>query len=136
MKSARRLISTGKLLLTVAGLICWLLVLSTGLYAQICTPGAQGNNAAYNMTCYNSGPGILGSSAFIDALMFLQPNGPGTDICDTLYKLLTNQAGVTYPPDGAVIDARGITTNLTCAAGSPWLENGLSYAGCPRFAPR
>jgi len=55
MKSARRLISTGKLLLTVAGLICWLLVLSTGLYAQICTPGAQGTNAVYNSTCYTGG---------------------------------------------------------------------------------
>ena len=56
---------------------------------------------------------IQRSSRF--AKLLIQPLGLGTDFCDAIYKLLTGYQGEPiYPLAGAVIDARGITTNLTC----------------------
>jgi hypothetical protein len=98
-----------------------MLVLPAGLPAQVCTPsGAQGNNAVYNTTCNNGGPGILGSSAFIDASTFT--GSTTNNICAILNFVLDPTKHI-LPSTGAVIDARGLgpnstNTSLTCTASS------------------
>ena len=76
----------------------------------------------------NSTNGIVGSSAFIDLSMYLPPNGKtqGRDLCDAIYGVLNDLYGNTYPSNGAVIDARGVSgaANLTWTHGSPWTEGG------------
>src|SRR5215471_7066626 len=100
-------------------LICWSSAFTMSARAQ---QGSQGQDAVYNSTS-----GIVGSSSFIDASMYLPPHSNGTqglDICDAINGILGNRFGGTYPVAGAVIDARGIsgTTNLSCTHGSPWKE--------------
>ena len=83
--------------------------------------GTEGQNAVYN-----SSNGVVGSSAFIDASMYLPPHSTtqGRDLCDAIYGIFNNFFGNTYPATGAVIDARGVSgsSNLTCTLGSPWTE--------------
>jgi hypothetical protein len=85
------------------------------------TPAAAqtpGNNAVYGA----SGP--TGSAAFIDASAVTQKS----DICWTLYNIISATSPAYLP---AVIDARGINSGLTCAAGNtPW-QHGTSYATAP-----
>jgi hypothetical protein len=81
--------------------------------------GSQGQDAVYS-----TGGHIGGSSSFIDASMF---GFPGTNICAVLYGILSSSS-VTYPPSGALIDARGLPgttgTGMTCASGiTPWSTN-------------
>jgi hypothetical protein len=105
------------LLIVLSG---WLLVSPTQTKAQT---QSQGNNAVYN-----GSSNVVGSSAFIDASAFVS----GTpDICAVLYNIISPSS---YPPTGAVIDARGINPanaltdgsgNLICA-GTPWSFNGTT----------
>jgi hypothetical protein len=111
---------------TLAG--CFL-ALPTRLYAQNTCSGAQGQNGVYNATCNNQSPGVTGSSAFIDASMFVTVTG--TNICGVLHSILSSNS---YPPTGAVIDARGLAnstpaTSMTCTM-SPW-GSGSSYLNVP-----
>jgi len=92
------------------------------------TAGAQKQQGANDI--YDSTGAQKGSTAFIDAFMFLAPNGSGTDICDAIYQIFTSTNPV-YPAAGAVIDARGITTNLTCVQGTPWSESSHGYINKP-----
>jgi hypothetical protein len=97
----------------LTGIILSVVLSSMIAPTMILAQGIQGQNAVYNSTpsC------CAGSSAFIDASMFLSG-----DICSTIY-------GILSPPrySTAVIDARGIASGLTCAAGtSPWY-NGTTY---------
>jgi len=88
-------------------LIVCLAAFSTAARAQ-----NPGNNAVFPM----SGLCCQGSSAFIDASVFVSGTNP--NICAVLHNIL---GGVGYPAAGAIIDARGIsgTAALTCTA-SPW----------------
>lgn len=111
----------------LSGLFFGLLALCLAL-CQPAEAQSTGNNAVYN------GGSVVGSSAFIDALAF--SNGPtGNDICAVLYNIIQPD---TYPPNGAVIDARGFNTsnapsdsngNITCAY-SPW-SNGSNSTPNP-----
>jgi len=102
------------------------LIFPSWSHAQ-CPLPVQGNNAVYNPNC---NPIVVGSSAFIDASAFLNSQ-QGVDICDAIYGVLTSRSpNPPYPATGAVIDARGITTSLTCTQGSPWKE-GSVYANVP-----
>ena len=78
-------------------------------------PGREISPSAFSEVLVLYPHGKRRSVAFIDASMLIQPLGLGTDFCDAIYKLLTGYQGEPiYPLAGAVIDARGITTNLTC----------------------
>jgi hypothetical protein len=113
---------------TVFGITAILVFVLTVVPLSLGQTPTAGNNDVYN----SSGP--KPSSAFIDAqaLFF---DRLGSDLCDTIYGLLSGKAGFpTYPSTGAVIDARGISgTALTCTLGSPWLE-GTTYGGWPTQA--
>ncbi len=124
MKSYRGLrIARWMKYVAVAALVGCFHVSSVPSVAQTQT---QGQNDVYN-----SGFGQAGSSAFIDADTF-QGGGQGSDLCDTIYKILTGSFGITYPAQGAVVDARGISgAALACTQGSPWFETGKSYANVP-----
>jgi hypothetical protein len=108
---------------------CSLLISSLRASAQDTCAGSQGQNGVYNATCNNQTPGVTGSSAFIDASMFVTL--PGTNICGVLNSVLTSKS---YPPTGAVIDARGLAngtppTSMMCTM-SPW-GSGSSYLNVP-----
>jgi hypothetical protein len=105
------------------------LMLGSLLFLSMAAGAQQKQQGANDV--YDGSGNQQGSVAFIDALMFLSPKGPGVDICDTLYLLFTNQTNVTYPAAGAVVDARGITTNLTCTKGTPWYESSTGYINVP-----
>ena len=109
-----------RLFAVAAVLVGWLSVFTNYAHAQ----GSQGQDAVYN-----SSNGIVGSSSFIDASMFLRGT-QGRDLCDTIYGILSSSFGSTYPAAGAVIDARGISgaTNLTCTHGTPWSEGSSSVS--------
>jgi len=100
----------------VFGIIAVLVGFSIGpVYAEAQT---QGNNAVYNSNASCSLTTSCGfSGAFIDASVFGNSN---TDICTVLKGILSSR---TYPPAGAVIDARGLPgttgTSMQCTA-SPW----------------
>ena len=79
----------------VATLTGWFVVSTVPAEAQ-----SQGNNAVYYQSG-SSGACCKGSGAFIDASVFV--NTTNSDICKVLNSILT---GTTYPPAGAVIDAR------------------------------
>lgn len=73
-------------------------------------PGNVGNTAVYQSSGH-----VVGSSAVIDATVF-----PGNDVCAKIHAILTSPD---YPPNGAVIDARGTIVplnRLNCMSGSPW----------------
>ena len=74
--------------------------------------GVQAQNAGNNAV-YNSSGALAASTSYIDASLL-----SGADICAKIHTALgTIAAGST-----AVIDARGITTNLTCpVAKTPWV---------------
>jgi hypothetical protein len=117
MQSVTRLTFAGTFFAIVTVLAGWFLALPLQLNAQNTCSGTQGQNGVYNATCNNGNPGVVGSSAFIDASMF---PAAGRDFCGVLKFILSSS---TYPPAGAVIDARGLPgttgTNMTCSA-SPW----------------
>jgi hypothetical protein len=119
MKNAAALAFPEGFVGAVAVIVCWLLVLPAGLYAQ-CTPGLQGNNAIYNTTCSGGNPGIQGSPAFIDATVF--NGGTNGNICAILNFVLANIDHPPKYPSGAVIDARGLNTTSTSMScvDSPW----------------
>jgi hypothetical protein len=95
-------------------LIGWLTVSPAPMRAQTINSASLGDNAVWL-----SSTTIAGSSAFIDASVF-----SGSDICAQINSVLISTG---YPPNGAVIDARGISSNLTCASGTtPWVQSGSS----------
>jgi hypothetical protein len=112
MKTAAWFGSSSRGLVVAAVVAISFLAYSTLAQAQ----GTQGQDAVYN-----AGGTVVGSSAFIDASMFLPPNGTRLDLCDAIFHILTAS---TYPASGAVIDARGVSgaSNLTCTHGTPWTE--------------
>ena len=98
---------------------CCFLLLPIGSRAQ--GTGSLGNNAVYN----SSSACCIGTSAFIDAFITQGAN----DFCATIYNILQ---APNYPAAGAVIDARGISSSLTCANGtSPWLQSSHGYQNKP-----
>jgi hypothetical protein len=102
--------STRRMCLTIAVLF---LIFSNRADAQ-----TQGNNAVYNSNAICSSTTSCGfSGAFIDASVF---GNSSTDVCTVLKGILSSR---TYPPAGAVIDARGLPgttgTSMQCTA-SPW----------------
>jgi hypothetical protein len=111
------------MLLATVAIVSWSLALPSTTDAQnTCLAGSQGQNAVYNATCNNNNPGVVGSPAFIDASKFLG-GAQGRDLCDTIFGIMGNQYGNSYPASGAVIDARGVSGSaLTCTHGSPWTE--------------
>jgi hypothetical protein len=103
----------------VAVLASWLFALPLHLNATNTCSGLQGQNGVYNATCNNNNPGVVGSSAFIDASMFV--SSQLSNICAVLNSIL-NPLNCIIPSAGAAIDARGLNSNNTsmkCAA-SPW----------------
>jgi hypothetical protein len=120
MRSATKSASGWQFFGIVAVLTGWSVMWPLQLNAQnTCPTPSQGQNAVYNPTCTNNGP-VVGSSSFIDASMFAHS---GVDFCKVLNGILSSTS-TTYPPTGAVIDARGLAnsnppTSLTCSA-SPW----------------
>jgi len=89
-----------------AGLIVF--CLTPGLVQAQVGSGSKGNNAVYG----NTGTQIIASTAFVDASAY---DTSGTD--DFCLKLQKALASITK--GGTVIDARGITTNLTCSSTTP-----------------
>jgi hypothetical protein len=111
---------------------CWL-ASPLQLNAQNTCSGSEAQNGVYNPTCNNNNPGVVGSSAFIDASMYLPPHSTqARDICDAVFGIFNGLYGNTYPAKGAVIDARGVSgaTNLSCTHGTPWTE-GSTTANVP-----
>jgi hypothetical protein len=78
MQRATSLILATKFVGVVAALVFWFSVLTLQLNAQNSCSGSQGQNGVYNATCNNGNPGVVGSSAFIDASQFGASN---TNIC-------------------------------------------------------
>ncbi len=84
---------------------CVFVALGSTLMAQ-----TQGLNAVWGANVQQA------SSAFIDASVF----GVTTDdICTRIYDALTS---VPLGTPGTIVDARGISTNLTCTSGTPWVQ--------------
>jgi hypothetical protein len=95
------------------------LLLSGVLFAPVRIEAQQGNNAVWG-----AGSTPAGSAAYIDASAFASTS---TDLCATLYSIISSTS---YPPSGAVIDARGINAsnsandgngNMKCV-GTPWVN--------------
>lgn len=104
MKSQR--IFCSRVLYLAAFLFAGCFLLSPAARAQCTNTGAAGNNAIY------CGSATQGSAAYIDASAVTL----GSDFCKTLNNILVANANV-------VIDARGLTSQTTCAAGStPWVQ--------------
>jgi hypothetical protein len=103
---------------TYLGIFTLLFFSWSGLSVFANAQGSQGQDAVYNSIA-----GIVGSPSFIDASMF---GFSGTNICAVLNGILSSST-VTYPPSGAVIDARGLPgttgTSMKCPL-SPW--NGIA----------
>ena len=121
MKATTRFASIWMFLAHGAILVGCFLALSTQLNAQ-CS-GTQGQNGVYNPTCNGGRPGVVGSSAFIDASMFIG-SASANNICAVLNWVL-NPANRILPAAGAVIDARGLNsgnTSMACTTAnpSPW----------------
>jgi hypothetical protein len=88
-------------------LACWIVFPS---HAQ---GQSQGQNVVYDGTTQAS---QIGSWAYVDASTF----SPTSDICFRIYTALTSIPSGTGTT-GAVIDARGINSGLTCPSGkTPW----------------
>jgi hypothetical protein len=112
MKATTRFASIWMFLAHGAILVGCFLALSTQLNAQ-CS-GTQGQNGVYNPTCNGGSPGVVGSSAFIDASMFIG-SASANNICAVLNWVL-NPANRILPAAGAVIDARGLNSGNTSMA--------------------
>ena len=105
MKNARKLATVPTFVVTLAIVVGWLAALPNLAAAQ------QGDNAV----CNSSTPptGIKCSPAFIDASVLA-----GADICAKIF----NAIGL-LPSTGGVVDARGISTGLTCTTDTPWVQS-------------
>jgi hypothetical protein len=92
---------------TLLVVVAWNSILMVSTQAQ-----TTGNKAVYNASgTYAS------SSAYVDASVFA-----GSDICQKIYNALTS-----IPAGTKFVDARGITSNMTCGATeTPWLSNGTN----------
>jgi hypothetical protein len=119
MKGLTTFASSWAFFAIVTLLAIWLIALPLQVTAQTnsCS-GVQGQNGVYNPTCNNNHtPGVVGSSAFIDASTFGKNT---TDICTVLHGILSSNS---YPASGAVIDARGLPgntqTKMTCTTANP-----------------
>jgi len=104
--------TTGRILVGVLGVLLLGICVSPNI-----AEGQKGNNAVFN-TSSNCSP-CTASPAFIDASVFAKT---GVDFCKILNDILSGTS-TTYPPGGAVIDARGLPgatgTSMVCTA-SPW----------------
>ena len=95
------------------------------------------NQPGQNAVCTSSSgcSTTVGTNAFIDASVFLgSGQNQGSDVCDVIYKILSGRTGITYPPNGAVVDARGVNStnsSLTCAKGTPWFESSTGSVNVP-----
>jgi hypothetical protein len=72
------------------------------------SPAPAAGQSAGNNAVYTSPTKLVGSTAFIDASVLTMPN-VNTDICARI-----NDALMSIPTSGAVIDARGINSNMSC----------------------
>lgn len=107
MRCSSGLTSARKFIGIVAVLVCW--------FPALPAVAQQGQDAVYN----NSN-GVTNSPTFIDASMFAS-SPPQRNICAVLNFVLSS---TTYPPTGAVIDARGIPgitppVSMTCTSTDP-----------------
>src|SRR5947209_14343894 len=113
---AEMMVRTGSISNIAIGLLPLLLI--TGLML----PSAQGQSPGGNNAVYNSTGGLASSTAVIDASVFASTS---TNICETIFSILNGTSGYgPYPANGAVVDARGLTSsnsNLTCKS-SPLIE--------------
>jgi len=86
----------------------WFSVLLTQALAQTINAAPQGDNAIWH-----SSTTISGSQAFIDASAWCNGDCQGVDFCT-----MVNEALVTLPTQGGVVDARGLVYpndgNETC----------------------
>lgn len=106
------------------------IVILTFVTLALSHAAAQGGSAGQNAICISgsgcsAGSGTMGSSAFIDATGVTQ----FSTFCETIFHILQPS---TYPPAGAVIDARGLPAagvNMTCTS-SPW-GSGSNYVNKP-----
>jgi hypothetical protein len=115
MKSMLRFSSKWMFFGVLFGVVAWSSVCPTDALGQ------AGDNAVYNSSgnCSSTSP-CTASPAFIDATAVTQH----ADICDTIYLSILSPSS--YPPNGEVIDARGLGgSTLTCTKGSPWNESGV-----------
>lgn len=91
-------------------------------------PGNAQIGPGKNAICTVAFPNCLPtahSPAFIDASGLQGSN----DLCAAIYNILQP---TTYPATGEVIDARGISSGLTCTNGtSPWFETSHGYINVP-----
>jgi hypothetical protein len=103
MKIARKLAAHPMLFTTLFLTMAWFSASPTRAAAQ------QGDNAVWttNTSCCSH------SAAFIDASVLT-----GTDICAKIF----NAIGL-LPSTGGVVDARGISTGLTCTTDTPWVQS-------------
>jgi len=100
----------------------WTLYLAAGLALalSLCLPTQMHAQKGYNAVCTaTSVANINCSLATLDASQFT-----GTTICQQIYNALSYLSTLYSPNNdpGAVVDARGITTGLTCSAANetPW----------------
>jgi hypothetical protein len=80
-----------------------------------------------------SSNGTVGSTAFIDASIFLgNGSNQGGDLCDLICGILSGRIKTSsYTTAGAVFDARALSGAApTCTKGSPWTE-GNNTVGAP-----
>lgn len=90
-------------------LLGWITAFPARVQAQGCSPVA-GNNLIYG-TCTSSLTSQFGSTAYVDVSA---STSSSNDICQRI-----NTALLASTQAGTVFDARGISTNLTCASTSP-----------------
>ena len=96
---------------------------------SICSFHAAGQGNPGNNAVYNQSAATVGSTAFIDASVFLGTGQQqGVDVCDLIYKILKGTIPTSYTTAGAVIDTRALSGSaLTCTKGSPWSEDNNAH---------
>lgn len=104
MNIARKLAAHPMLLTTLLLTTIWVSASPMRAAAQ------QGENAVCNSATPPTG--IKCSGAFIDASILT-----GTDICAQIFNALA-----LLPTTGGVVDARGISSGLTCTTDTPWVQ--------------
>ncbi len=101
MKNTRRFASGGAFFAIVVVVCC------SSVFSNLASgQGTQGQNTICTSTSQTGCPTNMGSSAFIDASMFIgNGNKQSSNVCGALYGILSSNF-YSYPATGAVIDAR------------------------------
>jgi hypothetical protein len=121
MTSMKRLASSEWMFL---GISAFLILIGCVGILPVPAEAQAGNNAICTSSTQTQCGPTTASPAFIDASVLQRQH----DFCNTIYRIL---AATGHPSTGEVIDARGISANLTCANGTtPWF-NGSTFANVP-----